>query len=241
MTQDSDSNKPARRDIFRFAGAASALTLGVVNVPDAQAAAAPETLSAAEFQALEAFCARLIPTDAMGPGATEAGAAHYIDRALGGALAESRPAYAAGLAAMDAYARTAKGVALAGLAVDAQDAILTLMEKNTAFPDSGTFFALVRGHVMQGMFGDPYYGGNEGFLGWTMLGYPGIRLAVTKEDQAMSPHLTPVLKSAYDFPMFDKAGAAAAVARPAPVSESQMPDGMGTGGMAGMGDMSHDH
>ena len=35
---------------------------------------------------LEAICARIIPTDANGPGASEARAAHYIDRALGGAL-----------------------------------------------------------------------------------------------------------------------------------------------------------
>ena len=45
---------------------------------------------------LDAIVARLIPTDANGPGATEARAAHYIDRALGGALASSRQAYTVG-------------------------------------------------------------------------------------------------------------------------------------------------
>ena len=53
----------------------------------ARAREAYETLTATEADTLEAIVARLIPTDANGPGAIEARAAHYIDRALGGALA----------------------------------------------------------------------------------------------------------------------------------------------------------
>ena len=60
-----------------------------------------QNLTATEFATLEAFCARLIPTDANGPGATEAHAVRYIDRALGGALSASRQAYTSGLAALD--------------------------------------------------------------------------------------------------------------------------------------------
>ena len=54
-----------------------------------------ETLTAAEADTLEAIVARLIPSDENGPGATEARAAHYIDRALAGPLRSSREAYAA--------------------------------------------------------------------------------------------------------------------------------------------------
>src|SRR5438105_1203287 len=46
-----------------------------------------ENLTATEMDTLEAIVARLIPSDATGPGATEARAVHYIDRELGGALA----------------------------------------------------------------------------------------------------------------------------------------------------------
>jgi gluconate 2-dehydrogenase gamma chain len=67
-----------------------------------------ENLTAAEADLLEAICARIIPTDANGPGAREARAAHYIDRALGGALSGSRQAYTAGLAAFDAYCRSSR-------------------------------------------------------------------------------------------------------------------------------------
>src|SRR5712692_7359992 len=55
-----------------------------------------ETLTGTEADILEAVVARLIPSDANGPGATEARAAHYIDRALVGALRSSRADYAAG-------------------------------------------------------------------------------------------------------------------------------------------------
>ncbi len=74
--------------------------------PSAVPVAAPrrepiENLTAAEADMLEAICARIIPSDANGPGAREARAAHYIDRALGGALKDSREAYRAGFAAFD--------------------------------------------------------------------------------------------------------------------------------------------
>src|SRR5579871_2278857 len=81
-----------RRDALKLAG--GTCVLGASGLAQAQGATisqpareALETLTAAEADILEAFCARLIPTDANGPGAREARAAHYIDRALGGALA----------------------------------------------------------------------------------------------------------------------------------------------------------
>src|SRR5215216_92441 len=52
----------------------------------APAREAYETLTAAESDVLEAVTARLIPADGIGPGAREARAAHYIDRALAGPL-----------------------------------------------------------------------------------------------------------------------------------------------------------
>jgi len=49
-----------------------------------------ENLTAGESELLDAIVARLIPSDGLGPGALEAGATRYIDRALGGALSSSR-------------------------------------------------------------------------------------------------------------------------------------------------------
>jgi gluconate 2-dehydrogenase gamma chain len=168
-----------------------------------------ENLTAAEADLLDAVVARLIPTDAAGPGATEARAVHYIDRALGGPLASSRQAYTSGLAALDRYARSSHGKAFAELASADQDAVLTDVESGKAagFTGAATFFALVLSHTHQGTFGDPYYGGNAQFVGWDLIGYPGVRTMVTAADQQRleKGELKTNHKSAYDYDAFTKA------------------------------------
>jgi gluconate 2-dehydrogenase gamma chain len=169
-----------------------------------------ENLTAAEADLLDAVVARLIPTDAAGPGATEARAVHYIDRALGGPLASSRQAYSAGLAALDRYAQSSHGKPFTELAPADQDAVLTAIESGAATGFSGgsaAFFALVLGHTHQGTFGDPYYGGNANFVGWDLIGYPGVRTMVTAADQQRleKGELTTNHKSAYDYDAFTKA------------------------------------
>jgi gluconate 2-dehydrogenase gamma chain len=170
-----------------------------------------ENLTASEMDILEAIVARLIPADANGPGAAEARAAHYIDRALGSALASSREAYTAGLAAIDQYARSSRRAAFTALPPTDQDAVLVDIEKGTAtgFAGSSTaFFDLVLSHTHQGTFGDPYYGGNAHFVGWDLIGYPGVRTMVSATDQKRleANDLKPNHKSAYDYDGFAKAG-----------------------------------
>jgi len=171
-----------------------------------------ENLTAAEADLLEAIVARLIPTDANGPGATEARAAHYIDRALGGALASSRQTYTSGLAALDRYSRSSRGKAFTELSATDQDSVLIDVETGAATGFTGSsaaFFALVLNHTHQGTFGDPYYGGNANFIGWDLIGYPGIRTMVTAADQkSLEAHtLKANHKSAYDYESFTKATA----------------------------------
>ena len=211
----------SRRSLFKQVGAASAAVVaGTALAPGvAQTQGAPvvtaqpealETLTAAEADTLEAIVARLIPSDENGPGATEARAAHYIDRALAGPLRTSRDAYAAGLAAIDAYAMSSKGATFAELSPANQEAVLTDMEKNVATgfgPDAATFFNLVRTHTIQGTFCDPYYGGNANFVGWDLIGFPGLRMSVSEDEQRMKAP-TPVRKSAYDDAMFTMKGGA---------------------------------
>jgi gluconate 2-dehydrogenase gamma chain len=221
----------SRRDLLRASLAsaaiaatpAGALASGEVVPPGSQTGNAAaqatlqakeplENLSTTEMDTVEAIVARLIPTDVNGPGATEARAAHYIDRALGGALSSSRPAYAAGLVAVDQYARNTKGASFVKLTPKDQDGVLTDMESNTAVgftPSSATFFNLVREHTLQGMFCDPYYGGNANFVGWDLLGYPGVRTVVPPDQQRMGIELAPNHKSAYDYEMFTKTSARA--------------------------------
>ena len=197
----------SRREVLKRATVA-----GVIGaVPTqlfAQRAAEPyKNLAAAEARTLEAIVARLIPSDARSPGALEAGAARYIDRALGDALAASRGAYAAGLAALDAHARGAAGMPFAELGAERQDALLRDLEQNVAkgfTPTASAFFELVLEHTLEGTFSDPYYGGNRDFIGWELIGYPGLRLAVLADEQRMYANNPLVRVSAYDLPMFEK-------------------------------------
>jgi len=207
----------SRRDLLKQIGIAGAAAVAPASsAPEAAATQrptasppreAPESLTAAESDILEAISARLIPSDAEGPGAREARAAHYIDRALAGPLSSSREAYAAGLAALDAYARTSKGGSFARLSAADQDAVLADVEANRAsgFTPNGTaFFTMVRAHTIEGTFSDPYYGGNADFAGWDLIGYPGVRVSVAPAEQQLNVAIKPNHKSAYDFGMFSK-------------------------------------
>ena len=218
-----------RRELLQSAGAVgAAAAAGVTGVEGAVAAAgsatpaAPSTqqrtaasaaretyehLTADEAELLEAIADHLIPADEHGPGAVEARAVHYIDRALGGALAESHDAYRSGLAAFDRYCRSSRGGSFLTLAH--RDRISALIDVETGgaagagtgfVGSSAAFFGMVRGHVLQGTFGDPYYGGNANFVGWDLIGYPGVRTAVTPVDQRRleAGELPPYRRSAYD-------------------------------------------
>jgi gluconate 2-dehydrogenase gamma chain len=222
-----------RRDLLRGAGIVGAAAVAGPGIPlttsdaatplaadPAQAATAAarreafENLTAAEADLLDTIVDRLIPGDAGGPGAKEARATHYIDRALGGALASSRQAYAAGLAALDRYARSSRGQPFLQLSPTDQDSVLIDCETGGATGFAGgsaQFFGMVLSHTRQGMFGDPYYGGNANFVGWDLIGYPGVRTMVTAADQKQSEanQLKPNHKSAYDYEAFNKATARA--------------------------------
>ena len=195
----------SRREMLTRLG----MTLGVATVlplpaavrARAQAAVGESfvSLTASEGETLRAIVARLIPSDESGPGALEARADRYIDRGLAGALKSSRPAYAAGLAAVNAQAESSKRAAFAKLSPADQDAVLTNIQQTSA-----QFFNLVRTHTIQGTFSDPFYGGNANFIGWDMIGYPGARTAVAPNMQLIDKKPEPSRKSAYDYGMFSK-------------------------------------
>ena len=196
------------------AGAGGTDSLPAAVQPIARTREPLQALTTAEADLLDAVVARLIPTDANGPGATEAQAVRYIDRALAGALAGSRETYRAGLEALDRYSRSSRGAPFTALSPTEQDSVLIDVETGAATGSgagfagsSATFFNLMRTHTLQGTFGDPYYGGNANFVGWDLIGYPGVRTVVSADDQRLGVTLTPTHQSAYDHNMFVKATA----------------------------------
>jgi gluconate 2-dehydrogenase gamma chain len=187
----------------------------------ASAAAAPprrrrvyENLTAEEAEVLEAMIDRLVPSDEHGPGGMEMGALDYIDRGLGGGIASTREDYRDGLAAMDRYCRMSRGAPFLALSPVDKDSVLLDLQTGSAtgsgagFPaSSAAFFGMIKNHVWQGCFGDPFYGGNAGYAGWDLIGYPGLRIAVNATDQRRleEGQLPVVRRSAYEWEMFEKA------------------------------------
>ena len=232
---DEQPRTMSRRALLRGAGAAgaaaaaravgvSAATEVAPAAPATTAAAQPtgtgatrvayEQLTADEADLLETIADHLIPADEHGPGAVAAGAVSYIDRALGGALSSSRADYRSGLAAFDRYSRSSRGGPFRELSHVDQVSVLIDVESGAATGagtgfsgSSGTFFGLVRRHVLQGTFGDPYYGGNQNFVGWDLIRYPGVRTAVSPALQAQleAGELEPNHRSAYASDNFEKA------------------------------------
>jgi gluconate 2-dehydrogenase gamma chain len=160
---------------------------------------APSALSDAQLRLVAAFVDRLIPKDELGPSASESGVPEYINRSLGDYLAGEKPAFIEGLEATDALARRTQNGPFVNLTPEKQDAVLTAMESGSAegFPNAPAFFNRARRLALEGMFGDPYYGGNKNFAGWDLIRYPGPRLATTKDDQRMGVEIKPYHHSAY--------------------------------------------
>jgi gluconate 2-dehydrogenase gamma chain len=158
-------------------------------------------LNVHEAKTLDAIVARIIPGSPEDPGAREAGVLRYIDRALEGPYRDLRPLYRQGLAALDGACLAEHGRGFAELDETAQDQLLGRLAETEPVeqlvageagearteeaPQAGQlayFFAVVRQHVLEGMFGDPVYGGNKDGVGWKLLGFPGARWGYSEDE-----------------------------------------------------------
>jgi gluconate 2-dehydrogenase gamma chain len=135
-------------------------------------------LTSSELATLDAALARLIPSDDGEPGAREAQVIRYVERALEGVHGDHVAAYRQGLGDLDALALARFGAAFVSLADEDQDAVLREAERVHA-----GFFELMRSHAIEGMFGDPRWGGNAQLAGWRLLGYLGPRAVIEEADQ----------------------------------------------------------
>jgi gluconate 2-dehydrogenase gamma chain len=147
-------------------------------------------LTPAQMKTLVAFIDRLIPSDELGPGAVASGAQIYIDRVLAGPNAGEKASFVQGLESVDAYAKRVHGAPLAELSAEKRDHVLNEMVDSP-------FFNRARRLTLEGMFSDPYYGGNKNFAGWDLIRYPGPRPAVAAGDQALNVEVKPYRVSAY--------------------------------------------
>ena len=142
----------------------------------------PKTLTAAEMGVVKTLMARLIPADPASGGAAEAGAHVFLDRALASFHARHLPTYRTALAELGD---------VAAMPAAALDALIAKLEKGeltgTKLADGGrAFFNLLRRHTLEGFLSDPMYGGNQDFIGWKLIGFHGVQLWFSAEDQQLN-------------------------------------------------------
>jgi gluconate 2-dehydrogenase gamma chain len=121
--------------------------------------------SASDAADVEAVTAQIIPTDDS-PGAREAGAVYFIDRALATFFSQLASDYRSQLEAFQAASRQQHPGAqsFASLPSGQQIAYLKTIDKTP-------FFNTTRLLTLLGMFSLPSYGGNRSGVGWKLIGF----------------------------------------------------------------------
>jgi hypothetical protein len=168
-------------------------------------------LTQAEERILTALVDRILPRDEW-PSASDAGVVTYFDVQLATAWGDGeglfrKGPFAEGKATQgyqlpytpaEFYRRALGHETLAGFAdlgADAQDALLTRLQKGEAALGDiagGTFFTQLRQHTMEGYFTDPIHGGNRDLVGWRMIGFPGAHAYyLTEVDRFDLPYRRP--------------------------------------------------
>jgi gluconate 2-dehydrogenase gamma chain len=156
-----------------------------------------------EASFVEAACARIVPADATGPSALEAGVPLFLDRQLAGDYGKGArwymqgpfgkstgtqgyqskfpPAglYRAAIKAIGDHLGQGGGQPFHKRAEAEQDAFLKDLQAGKidlgADVDGKAYFTLLLQNVMEGYFSDPLYGGNRNLAAWKMIGFSGAR------------------------------------------------------------------
>lgn len=124
----------------------------------------------------------ILPGTADAPGATDSGAAEFVDRLLAidpsvfYEVAGWRTQYDAGLDALEAAAQQRFGGALGDLGPADAKALVTDLAGGALAPwpqevDQKRLFGTLRGHCIEGCFADPRWGGNQDGVMWRWIGY----------------------------------------------------------------------
>jgi gluconate 2-dehydrogenase gamma chain len=169
--------------------------------PSSPASAGYTFLNANEAAFIEAFVDVIVPADELTPSGTDLGLATFIDRQLAGAWGNGDRLYMQGpwqqgspgqgyqlplkpseffrasIAAVNQHCKVTNGKEFDRLPTDIKEQVVTdLAAGKITLGDilSSQFFEVAYQAVMEGMFGDPIYGGNRDKAAWKMIGYPGV-------------------------------------------------------------------
>jgi gluconate 2-dehydrogenase gamma chain len=163
---------------------------------------------------MEALAGRIWPGSVDDPGAIEAGAATYVDRALAGPYAAYQSAYRSILRDLLDTVEQRHGVGVRELEDVQLDQLLGELEGRSGDEDPlsrmpgrelelglgpSSSFEMIRTHVLEGVFCDPIYGGNRDFAGWRAVNYPGAHYVYSAEEQQVFEPLTKPYQSVADL------------------------------------------
>ena len=181
------------------AGSVSLLPLIATSSCSTPAAVTPVALDENTNATLAAFTNRIVPADANGPAAADCGVVAYINRSLAEWNQADVALVTTGLQSLDQAATAKFGRAFAQLADTQQDELMLAMEAGMLenFANAQQVFNRLYRLTLEGMFSDPYYGGNANYAGWDLIGYPGAVLGSTAEMQQMGGRLPALHTSAY--------------------------------------------
>jgi gluconate 2-dehydrogenase gamma chain len=208
----------------------SSLLLGGCGGGDStRGAVAPRFLDGDERRFVRAAIDRLIPPDALGAGAVQAGVDDFIDAQLAGPFGQAAgtymrgpfhlgareqgyqlpftPAqvYRLGIQRIDEHCKKTLGNVFAQLKSDQQDKVLHDLEDgkiDLGEIPSPNFFNLLWGNTKEGFLADPVYGGNRDFAGWKLIGYPGPRYNYTDDIEKFGqPYNAPFISLGGEHPV----------------------------------------
>jgi len=122
-------------------------------------------LTRPQADVLDALAGRILPSVDGRPGAREAGAIHFIDRALATFNAGQKTAYADGVADLNrrAAGKFAGRAGFTALTPAQQDDVIRDI-------DTSPFFQAARFDTIVGTLALPTYGGNRDYAGWHLIG-----------------------------------------------------------------------
>ncbi|MFZ5441575.1 MAG: gluconate 2-dehydrogenase subunit 3 family protein [Myxococcota bacterium] len=133
--------------------------------------ASHRTVTDAEWKTLTAAVDRVLPRD-QDPGALDANVPEYIDRMLQTEnLQQMRQNFVPGLAALNRRAERMFKKPFAECTPAQQDELLTIFKDSPEKSGEARWYEMLVVLSLEGFLGDPSYGGNQGEVGWKLVGF----------------------------------------------------------------------
>ncbi len=129
------------------------------------------TFTPDEFAIVSAACERIIPRD-QDPGALEVGVPVYIDRMLSTSeMPRVKNDFLAGTAALNRRSQRMFQKPFKDAAPAEQDNLLGIFKDSAPGTGEAHYFELLVILTLEGLLGDPSYGGNKNRAGWALVGF----------------------------------------------------------------------